>query len=484
MSINSGFRNDMSGAPYNLGLAFERKGRRAEAAALYVHLGTALLAQERYADAQHAFEGVLRISSQNLDARNGLGIALHQLGRNREAEALFRVTLALDPKCADAACNIGKVLLETGNIAAATEWFERALELEPSNGLFHWLLVFSRSGAVDDSALADMECLASEMDSLPATQQVELHFALAAAYENRSRFDEAFERLRAGNMLKRRAILYDESSTLSLLAALEDALTFWASCANLQNCGDPSPRPIFVFGMPRSGTTLVEQVLSAHPAINAGGELRVFEQVLREKQYHFWPETRDAPLAVSVNEMRSHIRAIGARYMRETDAVACSAKHLTDKQTSNFALAPLIHLALPNARLILVKRDRLDTCMSSYATLFAGQAMPYAYDLGELAGYYRAYESMMAAWRAVLPADRFIEIEYERLVEDFDSEARRLAAFCDLSWDARMLSFHEVKRPVLTASRVQVRKPLYRDSIGRSRRFGANLGPLVEALKS
>ena len=446
-----------------------------------INLGTALLAQQRYADALGAFEAALRLSSPNLAAHNGFGTALHQLGRNQEAEAAFRSALALDPKCADAACNIGKVLLDTGDIEAAIGWFERALELEPRNGHFHWFLVFSHSGAVDDRALAEMECLAREIDSLPATQQVDLHFALAAVYENRSRFDDAFEHMRAGNALKRRVVTYDEAGTLNLLSALEGVITFMATSADLRGCGNPSPRPIFVFGMPRSGTTLIEQILSAHPAVTGAGELRVFEIALRAKQSYLWPEARGTSVAVPVEELRGHIRTIGNRYLRDTDVLA-GAKHLTDKQTINFGFAPLIHLALPNARLINVKRDRLDTCMSCFATLFTGQAIPYSYDLAELARYYRAYEHMMAAWRVVLPSDRFIEIEYERLVEDFETQARRLYAFCDLSWDARALSFHEVQRPVLTASRVQVRTPLYRSALGRSLRFEAHLGPLVEAL--
>ena len=498
MSNHSDLRYDTSGAPYYLGLAFERKGRYGEAAALYeraietdasnvdirIHLGAALLAQQRYADAQRAFEEALRLSNQNRDAYHGLGDALYHLGHNREAEAAFRGALAVDPRCADAACRIGRVLLDVGNIEEAIGWFEHALELEPRNSLFHWFLVFSRSGAVDDRALADMERLESEIDSLSTTQQIELRFALAAVYENRSRFDDAFAQLRIGNALKRSTIVYDEAATLDLLSILENAFAFWSRCADLHDSGNPSPRPIFIFGMPRSGTTLVEQILSAHPAVRAGGELRAFEFAMRPKQNSLWPQARGESPTVQVQEMRDYVRAVGDRYIRDTDKIASEARHLTDKQTNNFGFAPLISLALPNARLIHVKRDRLDNCMSCFATLFAGQSTPYAYDLAELARYHRAYERMMGTWREVLPPERFIEIEYERLVEDLESQARRLAAFCDVSWDARMLAFNEAEHPVRTASQVQVRKPLYRSAVGRSERFASHLGPLFDALGS
>jgi tetratricopeptide (TPR) repeat protein len=465
-------------------IALHKRAAVAEPANAEIHtqLGNALLAQQRYASAQVAFEESIRLAPKNERAHNGLGTVLDRLGRSNEAAGAFRSALALNPEFADAACSLGKVLLDTGDIDAAIECFERALALEPRNVRFHWYLVFSRSGSIDQQKLADMERLRDEIDTLPRTERVELHFALASAYEAVARYDDAFEQLRAGNLLKRDAIRYDETATHQLLAALKEVFTQLLSCSTLRECGNPSPRPIFVFGMPRSGTTLVEQLLSAHPTVIAAGELPVLEIALHERRSELWPATDAGFGEIPVSMIRRQIRAIGDRYLSATDVIAGNAPRLTDKQPHNFSLAPLIHLALPNARMIHVKRDRLDTCLSCFATLFAGQALPYAYDLGELARYYRAYEGLMANWRALLPADRFIEVDYESLINDFEAEARRLVAFCGLPWDARTLAFHEVRGSVFTASKVQVRRPLYRSAVGRSRRFAAHLGPLRDAL--
>jgi hypothetical protein len=278
--------------------------------------------------------------------------------------------------------------------------------------------------------------------------------------------------LHAGNAQKRSRIHYDERARLNFFASIEGAFSR-AFIDAMRDCGNPSARPIFVFGMPRSGTTLVEQLLAAHPAVVAAGELHVFEHAVSEKLM---------VSGITVPELRRRIRALGDRYVDSTDELAGDAARMTDKLPHNFCFAPLIHLALPNARMIHVRRDPLDTCFSCYALNFARAGLSYTYDLGELGRYYSAYDRLMANWRALLPAERFIEVDYERIVHDFEAEARRLVAFCGLPWDAGSLAFHEVRRPVRTASNAQVRRPLYDSSVGRANRFAAHLGPLFEAL--
>jgi tetratricopeptide (TPR) repeat protein len=407
-------------------------------------------------------------------AQNGLGVAFEQLGQSDKAEAAFRAALATDPKFATAAANLGKVLTITGEIDAATKWFERALELEPRNGSFYLCLVNNCIGAVDRHRILQMERLAREIDRLPSEQQIDLHFALAGACEHVGRYDDAFRHLQAGNALKRSTIEYDEAVRLSFFASI-DALCTGPLVAALREYGNPSARPIFVFGMPRSGTTLVEQLLAAHPSVAAAGELNVFDHAIGQELM--------VP-GMALSELPKRIRALGDRYIRATDEFAGRAPHMTDKLPLNFCFAPLIHAALPNARMIHVRRDRLDTCFSAYATHFAGQGLSYTYDLGELGRYYRAYERLSARWRVFLPAHRFIEVQYERLVDDFETEARRIAVLCDLTWSDEMLAFHQVRRSVRTASNVQVRRPLYRSAIGRSRPFTSHLAPLLDALTS
>ena len=388
-------------------------------AEIYVHLGVALSVVLRYTEAQAAFEEAIRLAPRHAGAYNGLGVAFDQLNRTDDAIASFRAALAANPEFGNAACNLGKVLTQAGDIDGATNWFERALVLEPRNGSFHWCLVSSRSGSVDGAHLAQMERLVAENATLPPTQQIDLHFALASAYEHAERYDDAFRHLHAGNALARSTIDYDEAARLNFFASIKCAFTE-PFIAAMRGCGNPSARPIFVFGMPRSGTTLVEQLLAGHPSVIAAGELHVFEHAVSEELM--------LP-GMTLAELRSRLGALGDRYLNATDELAGSAARVTDKLPHNFCFAPLIYLALPNARMIHVRRDRLDTCLSCYATHFAQPGLSYTYDLGELGRYYSAYEQLMANWRTLLPADRFIEVDYERLVDDFETEARRSLRF-------------------------------------------------------
>ncbi len=469
-------------ALFQRGLQLQESGRLPEAVDCYQraiavdgavpeahnNLGWAFLELGQFDDAAAELEKALELRPHYAAAIDNLGLLHERRGRLDEAVVLYERAVLVDPSNAAACAILGKALIVSGDIDRAIACFERALALEPRNGEFHMCLVNSRAGAVEGAHLAQMERLLAEIDTLPVPQQVELHFALAGAYEYGERYDDAFRHLHAGNALARTTLGYDEAAALRFLAAIESAFSAPFMTA-MRGCGNPSARPIFIFGMPRSGTTLVEQILAAHPAVAPAGELTVFEHAI------------GAELMVpglTLAALRERIRALGDRYVNATDEVAGSADRVTDKLPHNFCYAPLIHLALPNARLIHVRRDRADTCLSCYATHFAERGLAYTYDLGELGRYYSAYERMMAQWRVLLPADRFIEVDYERLVEDFESEAPRLAAFCGLPWDAGMSAFYELRRSVRTASNVQVRRPLYRSAIGRGARFAPHLGPL------
>lgn len=373
---------------------------------------------------------------------------------------------------AESACNLGRVRLELGDVKGAISYFERALELDPRNPRFYWNLVHGRGGSVEDRHVVAMERLREASADLSTGERIDLHFALAGVYERRGRFEDAFRELVAGNGLKRSTLDYDGTAPRFI-----DALREFFSAAlieSLRGCGNGSERPIFVFGMPRSGTTLVEQLLAVQPGLTAGGELPVLGSLADE----LWKTLRGGLL---LPEFRARIRTLGDDYVRATDASSAGAARHTDKTPDNFRYAPLINLVLPNAKMIHVRRDRLDTCLSCYTTLFARNFVPYAYDLGDLARYYAAYERAMASWRALLPGDRFLEVDYEVLVDDFEVEARRILDFCGLPWTAATLSFHEFRRPIRTASNVQVRRPLYRSAVGRSRHFAAYLEPLLDS---
>jgi hypothetical protein len=246
---------------------------------------------------------------------------------------------------------------------------------------------------------------------------------------------------------------------------------------SLKGYGLDSDRPIFIVGMPRSGTTLVEQIISAHPQVHGAGEIPLLANWLAssrgrdEAPYPDWARTMTSGDCANIGQI----------YLNALPAIAPPERRITDKWVDNFEHLGLIHVCLPNAVIIHCQRDPRDTCLSCFGIRFvAGQQ--YSYDLAELGRYWRAYDRLMDHWRAVLPPGRMLEVPYEAVVGDVEGWARRLIAHCGLEWDDACLRFHESRRQVRSASFAQVRRPIYAASVGRWRPFAGHLGPLLETL--
>ncbi len=237
--------------------------------------------------------------------------------------------------------------------------------------------------------------------------------------------------------------------------------------------------PIFVTGFPRSGTTLVEQILASHPQIHGAGELGLLDQVAGSFRAAAAPDLGFPDYLPHLDAAES--RALGDTYVERLGALAPGAPHITDKLLENYLNIGLIHLVLPRARIIHVRRDPLDVCVSCFAINFS-TGLTYTSDLGELGRTYRRYLELMAHWRRLLPPGAMLEVQYEEVVGDLEGQARRLIEYCGLAWDPRCLEFHETRRMVRTASVNQVRQPLYNSSLQRWRRYERHLGPLIEAL--
>lgn len=231
--------------------------------------------------------------------------------------------------------------------------------------------------------------------------------------------------------------------------------------------------------MPRSGTTLIEQILASHPHVFAAGELTQFEDAANAVLSPGGPIRPEAMIAADCDRLRE----IARRYVEALAALAPpGTARITDKMPANVRFAGLIHTILPNARMIHARRNAVDTCMSIFSIHFAGE-QPWAYDLAELGRYYRAYERLSQHWRAVLGSDAMLEVNYEDVVDDLETQARRIVAFCGLDWDAACLEFYKTNRQVKTASATQVRRPIYRTSVNRARDYGDLLKPLLDALE-
>jgi tetratricopeptide (TPR) repeat protein len=395
-----------------------------------------------------------------------------------------RQAIALKPDFADAYNNLGNILKELGDLEQARQAFVRAIELNPKAIAFYVNFAEVHKFSPGDPHLATMEALAAKAEGLSKSDRMHLDFVLGRAYADLRDYRSSFRRLQAGNAAKRAEIKYDEKSTLGLFDHIERVFTP-ALIEAKSGHGDPSSVPIFVLGMPRSGTTLVEQILSSHPMVYGGGELTTFYETVMTTR---GPDGRPIAGPGVVPSLDAKVFGeIGARYLAAIKDLAPGAPRITDKRPNNYYFIGLIHLALPNAKIIHVIRDPVDNCVSCFSKLFTvaerGE-LNHTYDLAELGRYYRRYERLMAHWRRVLPPDRILDVRYENVVADLAGETRRMLSYCGLPWDHRCLAFHETKRPVRTASAAQVRQPIFDSSIGRWRVYEEFLGPLLAELSS
>ncbi len=473
---------------HHLGLALSRLRRNEEAAVAFegalklksdfadalIPLGHVYLLLGRHEEAARRFEEALADRPNDPSALVGLGDALSVLGRLEEAQRVFEKLLVLDPNRPAGHFGIGTVRRHLGQFEDARRAFERAVALSPKVPAYHRALAEIERFSEGDQRLMALEELARNEAAFPDDQKVELNFALAKAYDDLKRYNLAFERLQKGNAIKRRMVSYDEAATMDFFRAI--AATFTRQFIDAKRgAGHPSETPIFVVGMPRSGTSLVEQILASHPSVVGAGELTYMQDLIL-----LGYAREEYPSGVS-SLPADAFRRFGASYSERVAALAPQAKRIVDKLPANFRHLGLIHPTLPNARIVHVRRDPAATSFSCYSKLFLG-GLNYTYDLGELGRYYKAYETLMAHWRAVLPQNVMLDVQYEALVANFADEAQRIVAFCGLEWDERCLKFHETKRAVRTLSEIQVRQPLFKSSIGRWRNYEPWLQPLLNAL--
>jgi tetratricopeptide (TPR) repeat protein len=435
--------------------------------------GNILLELTRYEEALASYDQALAIQPDFAEALNNRGNALFELNRNEEALASYDRALAIQPDFAQAHHGRSNVLSIFGRVEEARRVLEKAVELAPRKALFYNSLAVSKRFVKGDPYFTLVEALARDMASLPEEDQMYLHFALGKVYADVGQHERSSSHLIEGNALKRKRIVYDEAAALAQIERIGQLFTAEAM-RKARGFGDRSTVPVFIIGMPRSGTTLIEQILASHPKIYGAGELDDFPIALASLRGSFGGRR-----GLGAEELRQ----IGARYVERVRAIAPAAERITDKFVSNFLYAGLIHLALPHARIIHARRDPLDTCVSCFSLLFPRNLQPFTYDLTELGRYYRAYATLMEHWREVLPLEQMLEVQYEELAANFEPLARRIVAYCGLEWDDACLEFNKTQRPVRTASVIQVREPIYRSSIGRWRPYEDMLRPLLKALE-
>ncbi|MGH8248225.1 MAG: tetratricopeptide repeat-containing sulfotransferase family protein, partial [Gammaproteobacteria bacterium] len=386
--------------------------------------------------------------------------------------------LQLNPKHAGAWLGLGHSLKTVGRQQDAVEAYHECAKLRPDKGEIYWSLANLKTYRFSED---EIELMRGKIagGKLEKESQINFLFALAKASEDRGEFETAWNYYREGNARRREEEWYDAVQTEVTNDAIirifnRDLLDANAGCG----CGDASA--IFIVGLPRSGSTLIEQILASHSAVEGTAELpylgRIAASLNRNRADGVnYPE--------AVRELQAeHFRAMGEEYL------ACAKMHrvrgtprFIDKMPNNFPNIGFISLVLPNARIIDARRHPLDACLSCYRQLFA-KGQSFTYDLVDIGEYYLQYQRLMDHWHAVLPG-RVLTVQYEELISDFEHHVRRLLEFCNLSWEDNCLRYYETERPVRTASSEQVRRPIYTESMGRWRNYEQHIGELIDVLK-
>jgi tetratricopeptide (TPR) repeat protein len=457
--------------------AFREAARlQPEALAIQLELAETL---RRYRHVPESIEIYERLSARHpgaLEPLNGIGLGLLEQSDFEGARRMFAKALALDPRSADTHFNMGFSFQLQGRFEEARRWHEKVLALQPDHAAAHYNLVKSRKGKASDEQRREIEQVL-RLATLSVDQRVALNFALANVRDELGDYDAAFAAYKAANDLKKSTMLYHPDEFTAYVDRV--IATFTSELfAEKADFGDASELPAFILGMPRSGTSLVEQIAASHPQVHGAGELDDLRRIAQAISADLGTSTT-YPEVVRLLD-RAATRAAAEAYIAELRKHSRTAARVTDKLPQNFPRIGLIRVLFPRARIVHCMRDPLDTCVSCYFQEFA-HGQPYAYDLDHLGRHYRDYQRLMAHWRRVLPGS-VLGIPYEALIADQEGWSRKLIAFLGLPWDDRCLAFYEKERLVRTASFWQVRQPIYASSIGRWRRYAKHLAPLFDGL--
>ncbi|MEZ6003720.1 MAG: sulfotransferase [Planctomycetota bacterium] len=402
-------------------------------------------------------------------------LALENQGKHSQALALARQAVERFPENAVAHDNLGALLKFAGHLDEARGHFRRAVQLAPAHSEF-WrnLTSVTRYERGDDPDIVEMRNHAERMNLMPNVNP-SMFFALGKALEDAGEYDEAFRWYGKGNRARRHRIQYDPRNLESMTNLLIEVLgqEFFDRKVDVPTSQE---RPIFVVGMPRSGSTLVEQILASHPEVNGVGEIPDLGATLGSLS-----ETTAGRIRAVAEASGAELARLGRVYMDRLRKHGGDAPRIVDKFLANFLHLGFIHKALPGARIVYTTRDAMDNCLACYKVLFTSN-LPYAYNLEEIAHYLHCVQRVMDHWRKFMP-EQILTVAYEDMVADPEAQSRRLLEFLGLPWDERVLRFHETERRVDSASSTQVRRPIYKDSVAKWKKFEGHLQPLQEFMK-
>ena len=420
---------------------------------------------------------VLELAPDAAESHVLYGGAVAMTGDHEEAIRAYQQALAIAPDRPGALCGLAHQQKTVGRQVEAIASYRQAIAIRPDHAESYWSLANLKTFRFEDAEVRAMEELLGRED-LPDESRAQLHNALGLEYEGRREYARAFAHFEDCNAVRRRLETYDPVDTESTYDRVIEMFTadYLERHAGVPDTG---VTPILVVGLPRSGSTLIEQILASHTQVDGTHELgelsRAVQSVRRKTRRHSrFPE--------ALNELGRHEwQQIGEEYLRRTQIFRSGAPYFVDKNPNNFIYAGVLRLAMPNAKIIDARRHPLDSCLGSFKQLFAS-GQPFTYDMTELGEYYLQYQRLMDHWRSVLPGF-VLEVRYEDVVADLETEVRRILDFCGLPFEEACLRFHETDRAVKTASSEQVRQPIYSSSVNLWRNYEAQLETLVHILE-
>ena len=436
-------------------------------------LGNTLNDQGLHRDAIAAIRRALKLNPHSAATHNDLGNALSDSGQHEEAVESYKTAIKIDPDFAEVHSNLGNALCEFGDYQEAVASYDRALALKPEFAEAHNNLSKNKKYSADDPQFLLMQERLARPD-ISESERMYLSFALAKAFEDIGDIDQSFANLLQGNSLRKKELAYDIRHDQEYFAQIK---SFFEGDALPVAGGDSvsirgTRQPIFIVGMPRSGTTLTEQILASHSSVFGAGELQAVGRIMS-------PVLRDA-LAAGRRELATEVYgALGDTYLRELESYGDSESFVTDKMPANFKWVGFLLTAMPGVKIINLQRDPAASCWSMFKLLFSGNG--YTNDLVDLAEYYHLYTDLMDFWRQKFP-NQIYDLNYERLTEDQERETRKLLEYCELPWEEQCLEFHKTKRTVRTPSGKQVRRKMYTGSSAAWRKFETHLEPMLSVL--
>jgi tetratricopeptide (TPR) repeat protein len=486
----------------NLGQALQEEGRiddavkwyrtalrrEPDSARFHTNLASALAEQDEYEEAVEHYRRAIELHPDYAEALQGLGFIRHERGEFDAAVEHYREALRLKPGLAEAHHSIGMIAEELGDFQEAEARFREALRLDPRNAACHSALAVLLRKRLPEEDLAAMRRLLAE-PRLGDGRRCALHLGLAQVCDDRGEYAEAAEHLRIGKALdlagrQRRGRVYNPAAHTAFVDQVISAFTP-DYFARVRGWGLDTERPVFVFGLPRSGTTLVEQILASHSAVHGAGELRLVRgdfEVLAGPNPPRRGRKREieAEVFAAIGQLtRDDVKKVAERHLEKLTELHATAQRVTDKIPDNYLFLGLLVTMFPRAKFVHCRRDLRDIAVSCWITHF--RQINWASSPDHIAARFREYRRVMDHWDLVNPVP-ILTVDYENAVANLEEEARRLVDWCGLPWEPACLAFHETVRPVRTASVTQVRQPIYSKSVARWQRYTASLGPLFEQL--